>query len=86
MFSHAVLVCACVSMCQHVSVCVSMCQHVSVIPRDSTESMCKHVSANQKIICHSLPPNSITELCQAQEKLGLAKPDLPSKKPWLSYI
>jgi hypothetical protein len=26
------------------------------------------------------------ELCQAQENLGLAKPDLPSKKLWLSSI
>jgi hypothetical protein len=26
------------------------------------------------------------ELCQAQEKLGLAKPALPSKKLWLSFI
>ena len=26
------------------------------------------------------------ELCQAQERLGLAKPALLSKKLWLSYI
>ena len=43
----------------------------------------KYYFLNKYFKIHKIQKQAVAELCQAQEKLGLAKPALPSKKLWL---